>query len=273
MNCADIKDLLSAYYDNELVGESRITVRAHLEQCEDCAIELSAFRNLSSLARSLNNTDAPDPDWSAVERAINQETLPRATPASTRKYDKVNFRPIRTIAVSLAVFVCVFGFYLYWTSNNQHDHFEMQVAMETVVRQIDSDQVTNLLLNKFGGSEVSTDDAFNEVGYRPLVERGLPEGYQVASVQVLTMPCCKCIQTICRRKDNSKLFIYEHTEEDTGWFEDRPSEQVTVDGEVFDVIKIGDLIVATCKKDKRHVTYLGLRSADELTQIAQEFRG
>ena len=53
MNCSEIQNLLSDYYDDELSAELRANVDAHLEKCSDCATELAGFENLSSLASGI----------------------------------------------------------------------------------------------------------------------------------------------------------------------------------------------------------------------------
>ena len=45
-----MKELLSAYYDDELSSDKRTTVAKHLEGCNDCAHELEEFRCLSAMA-------------------------------------------------------------------------------------------------------------------------------------------------------------------------------------------------------------------------------
>ena len=68
----------------------------------------------------------------------------------------------------------------------------------------------NLLLAKYDGRSVSISEATRQLGYQPAVAAGLPHRYAREAMYVLEMPCCKCVQTICRRDDGKVLAIFEH---------------------------------------------------------------
>lgn len=133
------------------------------------------------------------------------------------------------------------------------------------------DSSTSLLLNKFGGSEVTYQQAIAQVGFRPVAANGLPEGYSVESVQLLEMRCCKCTQTACRRPDNSRFFIYEHENEETGWFEHRSKRQCQCGGNVCEVVELNNQLAATWVKGNRHVTLLGVLDEQEIELLAKHF--
>ena len=49
MDCTKVKELLSAYYDDELSTELRTAVGEHLADCDDCAGELKVFGSIKEL--------------------------------------------------------------------------------------------------------------------------------------------------------------------------------------------------------------------------------
>jgi hypothetical protein len=59
MNCGKIRDLLSAYIDNQLRPRERGVVESHLRSCPACAEELSLLRQTIALAGSLPEVELP----------------------------------------------------------------------------------------------------------------------------------------------------------------------------------------------------------------------
>lgn len=52
-------ELLSEYYDGELVGEEKAAIEAHLTQCPHCSAVLAEYRQISRAVRSLPVQDVP----------------------------------------------------------------------------------------------------------------------------------------------------------------------------------------------------------------------
>jgi len=50
MNCSEIEELLSAYYDGELSADMTAKIGEHLAGCNRCAEELAGFKTLSNMA-------------------------------------------------------------------------------------------------------------------------------------------------------------------------------------------------------------------------------
>lgn len=274
MKCSEIQEMLSAYYDNELSAELRATVDKHIGPCAECSAELAHFENLGSLAAGLEQPETPASVWTAVKQGLDQQNIgqgqsEKVTPATITNGGYSGKRFFQYAAAIAAT--ALFGFVGWTLWHSDHEHQEMVEAMEQVASEINSDNVTTLLLNKFGGREVSFEDAITEVGFRPVASKGLPEGYSVEGIQVLDMPCCKCTQTACRRPDKSRLFIYEHDNEDTGWFEHRNKRQSECCGKKCEIVQLDDQLAATWQKDNRHVTLLGVRDVEELELLVRQF--
>lgn len=281
MKCADFQELLSAYHDDELSSSIRATVREHIAECATCRAELSQFESLSMVAGGLKEFSMPASVWSGVkgksdfqsvtEQAVVDRTDGDRTDGSKIHPTGLSRRRLIQFAAALAA-TLVLGFVgMEMWMHGDHDHAEMAEAMEQVADEIDSDEATHLLLKKYGGSEVSYQDAITQVGYKPVASGGLPVGYSVEGVQVLDMPCCKCTQTACRRPDNSRFFIFEHSNEEPGWFEHRKSRQCQCGENTCEVVELDNQLVATWKKGNRHVTVLGARDEEEIELLVKHF--
>ena len=57
--CSEIRELLSAYVDGELIGEQAASVSAHVNECKECAKELHALQTIAGSARSLESVNPP----------------------------------------------------------------------------------------------------------------------------------------------------------------------------------------------------------------------
>ena len=91
--CDDIRGRLTLYLDNELQGEERATVAAHLSECESCAH--FAREQFSKLSGRVDHDESP-PAWRArVQEALNQ----RGAPA--RRGSRVNW----VVAVAAALLI------------------------------------------------------------------------------------------------------------------------------------------------------------------------
>lgn len=71
----------------------------------------------------------------------------------------------------------------------------------------------DILLAKYGDKLVEMTEATKQLGNTPAVAKGLPAGCTLEGTYVLNMPCCTCVQSICRRADGQMLAIFEHNEE------------------------------------------------------------
>ena len=268
MNCSEIQNLLSAYYDDELSADMRDSVAAHLNECNVCASELAGFEKLSSLTATLDRPETPTAVWSAVEQDLDDAVVGRGTSTKTPAMGR---RKITTYVAALAATLLIGFVGLELWMHSGHDHKEMAEAMEFVAANSDSDEITTHLLRKYGGSEVSVQDAITQVGYQPIASKGLPEGYSVEGIQVLNMPCCKCTQTACKRPDNTRFFIYEHDNEDTGWFEHQNKRQSECCGKTCEIVELDNRLAVTWQKGNRHITLLGVRDDDEIELLVSQF--
>ena len=143
------------------------------------------------------------------------------------------------------------------------------MTMEHYVKtlDVDPDRAEQFLLDKYDGRTVDPEDAIQLVGYRPAVASGLPDEYTLASTSVMKMPCCTCVKAVCKRKDGSTLVLFEHDDEKTDWFGKRQSNLTTCGDTQCCLVNLDSSIAATWKRGSRWVTAVGVRDANEVSEL------
>lgn len=64
MTCKAVLPVLNAYLDGELSGNTMISVRRHVEDCDVCRAELEAMRQVKSMLANLSEPE-PSPEFAA----------------------------------------------------------------------------------------------------------------------------------------------------------------------------------------------------------------
>ena len=63
MACAEYKDLLMGYLDNELANGQREQLERHLAECKDCWEELEEFKKLKTITDDMDLAEPEDKLW------------------------------------------------------------------------------------------------------------------------------------------------------------------------------------------------------------------
>jgi len=269
-----VQELLSAYFDDELSSDERTAVAEHLADCEQCSAELAKFERLSGMARELATPMPPAQIWSQLERQLggtrNEE---RVQPS--RHLSPWSHSIQRMVAVAATILVTAgLGWWGYstWSSHGDHAGFTAEFGHYLDEFARDPAMAQRFLLAKYEGRAVDAQQAVRQVGYRPAVADGVPEGYSVESTYVMKMPCCTCVQCLCNRTDGTTIAIFEHDDEETReWFGDRPQGSASCNGTICSLVELDQRIAASWKRDKRHLTVVGLRNVAELTDLVAWF--
>lgn len=282
MNCSDVSERLSAVYDGELSGTERDAVTEHLSVCMQCASEFSNFESLSHAIRESPLPPVPASVWTGIaaqmspgatsgpafglDGQVAQAGLTQARPA------KQVWLPVLALAASI-LFVLGTGFWFSQRSGNahlghQHDG-EFAAAMDLYLQTLEDDPegAEQFLLDKYHGKTVDPESAVRLVGYRPAVAQGLPEGYSLTSTSVLDMPCCTCVKAVCKRRDGSTLVLFEHDDEQTAWFGQRPSNMAMCGDTECCLVSLDSSLAATWKRGSRSVTAVGVRDQAEVSKF------
>lgn len=272
MDCPQVKELLSAYYDQELSSEVQTAVAQHLADCENCAAELVGFGELSAAARTLSHPVPPAQIWKSLETQLYARPNDDATTQSRGWMTWMSQRAAVSLLVTSALLLLAIAWFSYALSS-RHDEHQMTAVFGQYLDQFQSDPhaAQDVLLTNYDNHAVSPDQATNSVGYRPLVADGLPLGYAVVSTHVMKMPCCTCVQSLCRRDDGTMIAIFEHDDEEPDWFGDRASRDEVCNGTRCHLVLLDDRLAAIWRRGERHITVIGARNTREISLLVAWF--
>lgn len=274
MNCSEVKERISAYYDGELPADSRTAVEAHLATCEDCARELEKFRQLSDLSKELTHPEAPAHIWRQLEEQLGLDDRARSKRPARLDGLGLNRKRLLQVGVAIAVVTLIVVVHLTYKT---FSHVSRDEQFALVFRQYlkefrDNPQAAQqILLGKYDGQAVRAERAARFVGYRPAVAGGMPEGYSVVSTYVMKMPCCTCVQCLCQRRDGTAVVIFEHDDEEPNWFGNRPERKAVVSDHQCSIVELDDRFAASWQRGKRQMTIVGLRDAKEIEHLIAWF--
>lgn len=272
MNCHETKERLSAYFDDELSGEERARVQAHVESCTSCTEELAEFRSLSTLARQSPPDEPPAEIWQRIAASLDSRCASVA-PRRPAIFQWLAMNRFRGIAVGFAA-AAALVLVAVWLIGIGGRHDDMAAASAVFDRYLsefhsDPHAAQQRLLAEYDGHTLDPARAVQLVGYRPAVAGGLPQGYAVESTYVMKMPCCTCVQSLCKRSDGTMLAIFEHDSDQTKqWFGDRPEASAICNGTQCRIVELNEGIAAKWQRGTRHITVVGARDTTEIGQLA-----
>ena len=261
MNCSEVQAQLSAYFDGELSGEDDRVVAEHLQDCDARANELAAMQKLSALASKLESPQAPEM-WDALERRLDEPPTLAAQRESLLSRH-VNLKRL-ALAASLLIVIAI-G---YFAMHGRHAAMDFDAYLTEFQRDpVRADQV---LVNHYQGRRVELAEAARELKYQPAVA-DLPPGYSLQTSHLLRMPCCTCVQAVCKRDDGGFVAIIEHEQQQPVQFGDRPLNDTTCNGKDVCLCRIDDRLAATWQNDQRHLTIIGARDEQEVGLLIDHF--
>jgi RNA polymerase sigma factor (sigma-70 family) len=206
--------------------------------------------------------------------AVNEA---RQAASSVDPFRHSSFRAAKLFSLAATALIAIgIGWFAYqsWTANGEPDIFTVDFGHYLEEFAEDPDAAQQLLLAKYVNQRVDVDRAIQQVGYRPAVADGLPDGYSVESTYVMEMPCCNCVQCLCKRSDGSTLVIFEHDDDETKeWFGDRPESSTECNGKRCTLVELSNQLAGSWKHGKRYITILGVRDVAEMTRLAAWFDG
>ncbi|MGI6419608.1 MAG: zf-HC2 domain-containing protein [Thermoguttaceae bacterium] len=268
MDCQQVQSHLSAYHDGELPDAMRLSVEEHLGSCTVCGAELATFDRLSCMSKSLAGPEPPDEIWAAVETALDADTAEAmAPPTPFRRRVLKRWR----LGLWMAAAMVLLAVGIVWvTSGNPGHHHQLAADFEQYLEHFADTPETaqNLLLAEYEGRLVDLAQAETLVGYRPAVAGGLPEGYSLDATYVLKMPCCTCVQAICRGKDGRVFAIFEHSAGQAVCGGGRPANRVECSGHACVLTQVRNSLLTTWKLGQRQLTVVGARDLREIGDLA-----
>lgn len=263
MNCESVRDLLSAYYDQELSPDVEAAVREHLQDCPICSQQLGQFAELSKLAADMRQPEVPPGMWASIEASLNvQRRSPSSAVVWRRQYAQLAAAAIVLVAASIALMA-------YWNRHPTDEHHEMaEVFGQYLDRfQVQPDQAQDVLLTRYDGHLVAPQQVEGVAKFMPNAPDTLPEGFSRSATYVLKMPCCTCTQTIYKDGQGNVLAVFEHTDQQQSWFGDRPTITAQCHGKSTCLVQLQNKLAACWKCGPRHLTIVGARDVEQVSEL------
>lgn len=279
MNCQQANPLLSAYADDELASDLRSQVLEHVSCCAACSDDLAGIAELSRLARSLPNPLPAENLWDRIETEMDSlKELPsldsgtRIARSGMRWGNALGrWRRVAVIAAVVGVLATLTSFW----SGPGHDHAAFASVIDKYVDTFQTDPkiAQSYLLSQYEHVAVEPEDAIKHLGYRPKVADGLPPDLTLTSMNVVSMPCCKCVQCTVLRTDGAELAIFEHDETTMQWFPHCPTVKVRCQSTECSLVQLDqpNAIAASWKQGTRKITVIGLDEMSEVDQLVAWF--
>jgi len=274
MDCSEVKDLLSSYYDDELPADTRAAVAEHVAGCEECARELEDFSGLSTMAKALTHPESPARIWQQLEEQLHSEDRAKAKRPTLLDWLRETRKPVMQLGLASAAAILVAIAWLgYGTWYKHRGHAELAVVFGQYLDEFYKDPraAQQILLAKYEGQAVDVEQAVHAVGYRPVVADGLPDGYTVESTYVMKMPCCTCVKCLCNRGDGTTIAIFEHDDEEADWFGDRREAEAICAGIECSIVALDDRFAVTWRHGERHITVVGVQDTAEVDRLVAWF--
>ncbi len=271
MNCSEIHELLSGYLDGELSGDVTAKIREHLAGCDTCVQELDGFKRLSQLASGLRTLSPSDGMWDELERKLGDTSAASfAWPASWMRMSS------RSLAIAATLLVAVGLGWLGLRAVHMAQH-EAQLAA-VIGQYLDTFQESptdaqRILETKYQGQAVDVREAVHYVGYTPATASSLPANYSLERLYVWKMPCCTCVQSLCKRTDGTTVAIFEHDNAQPDWFGRRQTNTIDCAGQCCTLVRVDSQLAATWQFGQRHITVIGARDVTEIDKLAAAFAG
>lgn len=277
MDCQHIQELLSAYFDNELSSDVRSSVAQHVQACSRCSDELARFRKLSVIAKELETPNPPPQIWTNIEAELDADAENASISHPVSPGTRVPKRWRLGVLVAAALLLIATGG-VWIASQILHPPGHPGAMAADFGTYLDDfysnpNRAQKALLAKYDGQAVNLTLASRQLGYRPAVSSGLPKRYTVDGVYVLKMPCCNCVQTICRRDDGKVFAIFEHDEQQPVCFGDRPTTEAQCRDCQCQVTLAKHGLVASWNADRRQMTVVGARDLDDIADLVSYFHG
>jgi predicted anti-sigma-YlaC factor YlaD len=275
MKCHEAQELLSAYLDEELSGNKRASVAEHIRNCPRCREEVAFFAEMSAAARGMHDPEPPEWLWAGIQTGLDtdKKRIARRGPSTEREWFPKKW-PVGLLAAAAIVMIATGVVWIAFRTSHApgHDH-ELAADFGEYLEHFaaNPDRAQEVLLAKYDGQAVDLLHAAARLGYRPAAAEGLPKNYTLDTVYLLQMPCCTCVQTICRRDDGRVFAIFEHDEEQPVWFGDRPRIETQCNGCPCSVIHTDRGLVASWKANKRQLTVVGAKDLDEIADLMAHF--
>jgi len=226
MNCEQVRESLSTYFDGELSGVADAQhqeVRDHFASCKACATELSSFQQLRQLVVAKAKPQSSPPSWESIAARLDNVSRTALTAGSIR-FDQNTTEPVAS-STSLArtltrtrrmaiggLLTLAASALLFLSLRDSYPHrgdAVVQAEVATINLQpllelfkTDSEKALQTLASQHPTTDVSLAKAEAEFG-RPtflqasMKRNALPGNARMVSTKLIQFPYCKCLMGAC----------------------------------------------------------------------------
>lgn len=275
MNCEQVSENLSRYYDGEMSEAEAARCAEHICGCEACRCELESFQSITSAIAVGKASALPAASWDKLSKLIqprpDSSPATKLTPGAMRRFRV----PLVTLGLALAasLLLLVFAPNEMTTSTS-----EISVDLSAVIdRPIEPAQALAQLNKEYSGESVDAADVKSILGYEPATPDGLPGDIEIVSTSVLRLPVCvctagkctcgpagcNCSATLCKRRDGSELLVIEHCNSEKVELSKRPARMVNSHDRLLQLYGTEDHLTASWVAKDRRLTAIGLRTERE----------
>lgn len=265
MQCNEVVESLSPYFDGELASAERLAIDEHLAGCAERAEKLESFEAISRLT-SKSVDPLPPPDLyerlrsraESPERATQSTALPSSS-SSTRRWLIV----ASLIAISAVIVTAVF-----WPGHHD-DHDTVNLDGYLTAFAEDPESAQQHLVGRYENQKATVASAARQLGYQPAAAGRLPDGVTVEQLTMFDMPCCRCLQTICKADGEQTVVVFEHVDEHSFEFGDRPTMTCRCKGRKTRIVEFDGQLVASWMQGRRHLTLIGARDLEQVVAFVE----
>lgn len=264
MQCREVVELLSAYYDNELSQSLSVPITEHLQSCPRCLAELESFRRMSELTSQLDEPTPGRTEWSQLEATLDADAKLR--PLSGARVVAWS----RMIAVAAVLALCgAWGILWRW---DVVQHKQLVLNFNEFLDTFDEapEVAQAKLSDRYSGRVVTLAEAAKELKYSPAVAGGLSADYEFDKAYLLKMPCCQCVEACYRRREGGEICVFEHGKDHPVEFGDRPCSFHECCGNPTCVARCRKTLAASWLRASRLILVVGAKDVAEVSDLAAQ---
>ena len=295
MNCQQVCDQLSSYFDGELEADSHAEVQQHIQQCNSCSCELASFQKLRELfqVHTSEVSLAAPPSWESIAARLdetNEATSRLSSPIGN--HWKTAAGVVCTIAASVLLFASLRFSLQNESASHSHSHSEQANAATLNLQPVlamfaqSPERALALLTDKFASASLSISELDSSFGRPTLVGSlastdSLPSRAKVVSSRLLSFPFCSCPEgactcgpngcncaaCVCQRPDGSTYLVLEHCKSQDVSFGDLPTQLVSRGDQHLQQVSSSGTQAVSWERGSGRMTVIGLRNATEIETL------
>jgi hypothetical protein len=291
MDCEQVCERLSAYFDGELSSDACSEVECHIAGCSSCSTELDSFREVRRAILSIGD-NSKTPDWAAMSAVLENNRNVVSSPSLDGRESVIV--PLRTrtrwtaaLAATAALLVLMFQL-----RPTEHASFPVVQAtainLQPVLESLGSDGAYSQasFSSKFPTYEVTSEKAEKLLGRRMVSHRlaetdQLPGRARLVSTELMKFSKCRCpagkctcgpgecscVACVCQRSDGSHYLVLEHCRGQDVNFGDLVVVPMMVAGKEIRKAELNGALAVLWERNGTMISAVGMRDDEEIGSL------